>query len=159
MLDAFSQHAPHPYFEAKDGELLIGGRKVTQIAAELGRTPFYAYDRSVMTRKVQELRAALPAAVEIHYAMKANPMPAVVSHFCGLVDGIDVASANEMDVALKAGMKPELISFAGPGKSVAELQQAVAAGILLNIESPREVRELTAICERLGRRARVAMSR
>ena len=108
MLDAFSQHAPHPYFDAQDGELLIGGRKVSTIAAELGRTPFYAYDRAVMTRKVQELRAALPAEVEIHYAMKANPMPAVVRHFCGLVDGIDVASAGEMDVALAAGMRPEL---------------------------------------------------
>ena len=44
----------------------------------VGRTPFYVYDRGVMTRKVQELRAALPDGIEIHYAMKANPMPAVV---------------------------------------------------------------------------------
>jgi diaminopimelate decarboxylase len=121
MLDDFTQHGPHPYFDSQDGELLIGGRKVSAIADELGRTPYYAYDRSVMTRKAQELRAALPAGIEIHYAMKANPMPAVVRHFCGLVDGIDVASAGEMDVALAAGMRPELVSFAGPGKSPAEL--------------------------------------
>ena len=86
------------------------------MAAEIGRTPFYAYDRAVMTRKVQELRAALPTDLEIHYAMKANPMPAVVEHFCGLVDGIDVASAGEMDVALAAGMRPDLVSFAGPAR-------------------------------------------
>ena len=83
MLDDFTQHAPHPYFDARHGELLIGGRKVSAIAVEFGRTPFYAYDRAVMTRKVQELRAALPAAIEIHFAMKANPMPAVVQHLCG----------------------------------------------------------------------------
>ena len=58
-IDTFSQHPAHPYFDAKDGELLIGGRTVTELATEIGRTPFYAYDRAVMTRKVQELRAAL----------------------------------------------------------------------------------------------------
>jgi diaminopimelate decarboxylase len=157
MLDAFSQHAPHPYFEAKDGELLIGGRKVSEIAAEVGRTPFYVYDRAVMTRKVQELRAVLPAEVEIHYAMKANPMPAVVKHFCGLVDGIDVASAGEMDVALAAGMAPELISFAGPGKTPAELERAVAAGIVINMESELEMRRISEIARRTGTRPKVAV--
>jgi diaminopimelate decarboxylase len=157
MLDAFSQHAPHPYFEAKDGELLIGGRKVSDIAAEIGRTPFYAYDRAVMTRKVQELSAALPKDVEIHYAMKANPMPEVVRHLAGLVDGIDVASAGEMDVALAAGMKPELVSFAGPGKTPAELERAVAAGIVINMESELEMRRVADIARRTGARPTVAI--
>ena len=157
MLDAFSQHAPHPYFEAKDGELLIAGRKVTELAAEIGRTPFYVYDRSVMTRKAQELRAALPREIEIHYAMKANPMPQVVKHFCGLVDGIDVASAGEMDVAIAAGMTPELISFAGPGKSPAELERAVAAGIVINMESELEMRRIAEIARRTGTRPKVAV--
>jgi diaminopimelate decarboxylase len=157
MLDAFSQHAPHPYFVAQNGELLIGGHTVSAIAGEIGRTPFYAYDSAVMTRKVQELRAALPSEVEIHYAMKANPMPAVVRHFCGLVDGIDVASANEMDVALAAGMKAELVSFAGPGKSPAELHRAVPAGIVINIESELEMRRIAEISRRTGDRPKVAI--
>jgi diaminopimelate decarboxylase len=157
MLDAFSQHAPHPYFDAKDAELLIGVRKVSAIAAEIGRTPFYVYDRTVMTRKVHELRAALPPEVEIHYAMKANPMPEVVRHFCGLVDGIDVASAGEMDVALAAGMRPELISFAGPGKTPAELERAVAAGIVINMESELEMRRIEYVARRTGVRPKVAV--
>jgi diaminopimelate decarboxylase len=157
MLDDFTQHAPHPYFDSRDGELLIGGQTVSSIAAELGRTPFYAYDRAVMNRKVQELRAALPREVEIHYAMKANPMPAVVRHFCGLVDGIDVASAGEMDVALAAGMRPDLVSFAGPGKTPAELERAVAAGILINMESELEMRRLAEIARRTGQRPKVAV--
>jgi len=157
MLDDFTQHAPHPYFDARHGELLIGGRKVSAIAEELGRTPFYAYDRAVMTRKVQELRAALPAAIEIHFAMKANPMPAVVQHLCGLVDGIDVASAGEMDVALAAGMRPDLVSFAGPGKHPIELDRAVAAGIVINMESELEMRRLAEIARRTGKRPRVAV--
>jgi diaminopimelate decarboxylase len=48
--------------------------------------------------------------------MKANPMPAVVGLMAGLVDGIDVASAGELKVALDAGADPAEISFAGPGK-------------------------------------------
>ena len=157
MLDGFSQHAPHPYFEAKDGELLIGGRKISEIAAEIGHSPFYVYDRAVMTRKVRELRATLPAELEIHYAMKANPMPAVVEHFCGLVDGIDVASAREMDTALTAGMSPGLVSFAGPGKSPAELERAVAAGIVINMESELEMRRIADIARRTGTRPKVAV--
>ena len=157
MLAGFSQHAPHPYFAAKDGELLVGGRKASELADEIGRTPFYVYDRAVMSRKVAELRTALPAEVEIHYAMKANPMPAVVKHFCGLVDGIDVASANEMDVALAAGMRPDLVSFAGPGKSLDELERAIAAGIVLNMESELEMRRIAGIARRTSRRPRVAI--
>jgi diaminopimelate decarboxylase len=156
-LDAFSQHAPNPYFEAKDGELLVAGRKISAIAAEVGITPFYVYDRSVMIRKVQELRTALPADVQIHYAMKANPMPAVVKHFCSLVDGIDVASAGEMQVALEAGMPPDHISFAGPGKTPAELERAVAAGIVINMESELEMRRIADIARRTNRRPKVAV--
>jgi diaminopimelate decarboxylase len=156
-LDCFSQHAPHPYFSAQDGELLIGGRKVSEIAQALGRTPFYAYHRAVMTRKVQELRTALPPEVEIHYAMKANPMPEVVRHFAGIVDGIDLASAGEMDVALAQGMRPELLSFAGPGKSPDELERAVAAGVVINMESFLEMRRIAAVAERTGTRPKVAV--
>jgi diaminopimelate decarboxylase len=157
MLDDFPQHAAHPYFAARDGELLIGGRTVSVLAAELGRTPFYAYDRAVMTRKVDELRAALPDGIEIHYAMKANPMPEVVRHFGGLVDGIDVASANEMDVALAAGIEPGLVSFAGPGKSPDELERAVAAGIVINMESELEMHRIAGIAKRVARRPKVAV--
>lgn len=156
-LSAFSQHAPHPYFAADGAELLVGGRRISDIAHEVGATPFYVYDRGVMTRKVQELRASLPHDLEIHYAMKANPLAAIVRHFCGQVDGIDVASANEMDVALAAGMQSGRISFAGPGKSVAELERAVAAGIVINMESELEMRRIAAIASRTGQRPHVAI--
>ena len=92
--------------------------------------------------RVAELRAALPKAIKLHYAMKANPMPALVGVMAGLVDGIDVASGGELKVALDAGADPAEISFAGPGKRRGELTQAVAAGVLINIESFREVSEL-----------------
>ena len=154
---SFKQHAPHPWFSVADDQLLIGGRPVIELAVQAGQTPFYVYDRSVMTRKMQELRAALPPQVHVHYAMKANPMPAVVRHMLDLVDGLDVASAGEMQVALDAGAAPGLVSFAGPGKTETELARAAAAGITINVESEREIRILAGIGARSGRRPRVAV--
>ncbi|OPZ02912.1 MAG: L-glutamyl-(BtrI acyl-carrier protein) decarboxylase [Alphaproteobacteria bacterium ADurb.BinA305] len=104
-----------------------------------------------------QLRAALPAAVKLHYAMKANPMPAVVGLMAGLVDGIDVASAGELKVALDAGAHPAEISFAGPGKRDPELRQAVASRVLVNVESLRELAVLGAASRELGLPARVAV--
>ncbi|WP_088178870.1 pyridoxal-dependent decarboxylase, exosortase A system-associated [Thauera butanivorans] len=150
-------HTPMSQFLREGSELLINGQPISRIAARVGRTPFYAYDRNLLDTRVAQLRAALPKAVKLHYAMKANPMPALVGHMARLVDGIDVASAGELMVALDAGADPREISFAGPGKTEAELHQAVAAGILINVESFREVPLLAAAQQALGLPARVAV--
>ena len=139
------------------GELFIGGLPVSRLAARVGQTPFYAYSRELLHARVAQLRAVLPAAVKLHYAMKANPMPAVVQCMAGLVEGIDVASAGELRVALDAGADPGEISFAGPGKRDVELWQAVAAGVLVNVESMRELPVLAAASQALGLPARVAV--
>jgi diaminopimelate decarboxylase len=150
------RHAP-PLFDSDGAELVVGGQRLSVLAARVGATPFYAMDRGLLNRRVAELRAALPAAIELHYAMKANPMPAVVAHMAGLVDGLDVASLRELRVALDTGMDPQRMSFAGPGKTEAELQAAVAAGVLVNVESPREVRLLAAMAKQGGPVPRVAV--
>lgn len=150
-------HAPMTQFPVSNGELVVGGMLLSCLAARVGQTPFYAYDRRLLTQRVAELRAALPAAIKLHYAMKANPMPALVCHMARLVDGIDVASGGELKIALDSGADPDEISFAGPGKSGIDLERAVAAGILINIESFREVTELAAIGQKTGYHARVAV--
>jgi diaminopimelate decarboxylase len=139
------------------GELSLGGVVLSILAERTGQTPFYAYDRALLRERVTILRAALPSAIKLHYAMKANPMPALVGFMAGLVDGIDVASAGELKVALDAGADPQEISFAGPGKREAELRQAVAARVLINLESMREVHLLASISSDLGLPARVAV--
>lgn len=150
-------HTTMNQFAAAGDELLIGGLPVSQLAERVGQTPFYAYDRGLLHSRVTELRSALPDNVKLHYAMKANPMPAVVGFMAGLVDGIDVASAGELKVALDAGTNPHEISFAGPGKRNSELRQAVAAGVLINVESFREIDILAGISLELGLPARVAV--
>ncbi len=144
-------------FETIQGELCVGGVPLTRLAERVGQTPFYAYDRRLLTERVSAVRAALPAGIGLHYAVKANPMPALVGFMRSLVDGLDVASAGEMTVALDAGADPMHMSFAGPGKREAEISQAVAAGVLVNLESPREVELLARASQRLGLPARVAV--
>lgn len=146
-----------PWARDDAGEVLLGGQPLSRLVESVGTTPCYLYDRGRITRRAEGLRARLPGNVLLHYAMKANPMPALVCHVAGLVDGLDVASAGELRVALDAGMAAEHISFAGPGKSDAELAQAVAAGILVNLESFREVGVLARASERTGLAARVAV--
>jgi len=150
-------HAPMNQFPVKSGELVIGGESLSTLAARVGQTPFYAYDRSLLRARVVQLRGVLPKGIKLHYAMKANPMPAVVGLMAGLVDGIDVASAGELKVALDAGADPLEVSFAGPGKRDAELRQAVASRVLINVESFREVAALEVISGELSLPARVAV--
>ncbi len=147
-------HAPI-LFSVLGDDMMLGGMPVRLLAERMAATPFYAYDRALMSARVSELRRALPKDVRLHYAMKCNPMPDVVAHFVPMVDGIDVASANEMDVALAAGAKH--VSFAGPGKSIGDIERAVAAGIVLNIESERELRAAVKAGEALGTTPRVAL--
>ncbi|MBV8502244.1 MAG: pyridoxal-dependent decarboxylase, exosortase A system-associated [Paucibacter sp.] len=150
-------HTPMSQFPVEGDELIVGGQPLSRLAARVGSTPFYAYDRGLLKARVAQLRSVLPREVKLHYAMKANPMPAVVSLMASMVDGIDVASAGELQVALDAGADPAEVSFAGPGKRDAELRQAVAAGVLVNVESERELPVLAAASQALGVPARVAL--
>lgn len=135
----------------------IGGIALDRLAERVGGTPFFAYDRRLLTDRIELLRSVLPAGIEVSYAIKANPMPAVVQHLCGMVDSFDVASAAEMLVALDTPMPPTRVSFAGPGKTPAELTQAIAAGVTIEMESETEAKRVATIGERLGIRPRVAL--
>jgi len=150
----------HPAIAAYDragDDLLVGGIPLTRLAERVGQTPFFAYDRQKIAQRVAQLRHHLPPAVRLHYAVKANPMPAVVQHLATLVDGFDVASGRELATALDAPVDPAHVSFAGPGKTDAELRQAVAAGVVIEMESAGEMRRLADIAGSLGIRPRVAV--
>ncbi|SFU62258.1 pyridoxal-dependent decarboxylase, exosortase A system-associated [Nitrosospira multiformis] len=156
MTDLRPRHAPIQ-FSINDDCLQVGGLPLTRLAQRVGRTPFYAYDRQRLTDRVALLRQHLPAEIHLHYAMKANPMPAVVQHMARLVDGLDVASAGEMKIALDTPMPPREISFAGPGKMDSELSCAIAAGIVLNMESEQEMERIATLGDYLGIRPKVAV--
>jgi diaminopimelate decarboxylase len=150
-------HAAMNQFPVAGAELLVGGIALTRLAQRVGRTPFYAYDRALLSARVAHVRAHLPPAVRLHYSIKANPMPALVQHMAALVDGLDVASSGELKTALDAGVAPHAISFAGPGKTDAELLQAIAAGVMLNVESDGEIDRAVRIAQTLGIAPRVVV--
>ncbi|MDT8835896.1 pyridoxal-dependent decarboxylase, exosortase A system-associated [Paraburkholderia fungorum] len=137
--------------------LQFGGLDVRQLADRAGRTPFFAYDRSAIDTRMRELRSLLPSGMQLHYSIKANPMPAVIHYLAQRVDGFDVASAQEMALALDAGTAPAAIGFAGPGKSHDDLRRAVASGINVHIESETQLRLVTALGWELGVRPNVAI--
>lgn len=144
-------------FPVSGDQLVVGGVPLRRLAARVGTTPFYAYDRGLLTERVAALRHHLPAGLHLSYAVKANPMPAVIGHLARLVDGMDVASAGELAKVLDAGMDPAHVSFAGPGKRAEELSRAVAAGVTVNIESPAELEVLAREAARIGVAPRVAV--
>ena len=153
------QHAPSVLeaFSVENGELMIGGVPITRLATRVGQTPFYAYDRAKITERVAYLRAHFPEEIHLHYAIKANPMPAVVQHLAGLIDGFDLASGGEMRVALDTTMSADNISFAGPGKSEWEIGSAIAAGVTLNLESETELEKTARLGGQQGTRPKVAI--
>ncbi|WP_252178067.1 pyridoxal-dependent decarboxylase, exosortase A system-associated [Endozoicomonas sp. 4G] len=151
------QHDRLQRIAVKDNVLQIAGRPANQLVAMAGGTPCYIYDRNALTERVQSLRSVMPSDLKLHYAIKANPLPAVVYHMAGLVDGLDVASQREMVVAIGSGIDPETISFAGPAKRVEELRAAVAANIVINVESSLELERLYQLSSELQIKPRIAL--
>lgn len=144
-------------FNSHKDELLINGVPLRQLALRVGQTPFYAYDRSVIANKIEQLRTMLEDNAHIHFAIKANPMPALVDFIAPLIDGLDVASGKELKVALDSGLAPNNISFAGPGKNPTELLMAIASGVTINIESELELQRIIELSESHHLNARVAV--
>ncbi|MDQ2892636.1 MAG: pyridoxal-dependent decarboxylase, exosortase A system-associated [Pseudomonadota bacterium] len=137
-----------PDFARQTGDLVVGGRTAREWAAAVGDTPLFVYDSAIIAARVARFRAAFPN-VDLHYAIKANPLPALIARIAPLVDGLDVASAGELAKALV--VKPAgAISFAGPGKRDDELVAAIDAGATLNVESDGETARALAIGARLG---------
>jgi diaminopimelate decarboxylase len=139
-------------FGAIDGELSIAGTRASEL---IGDVPTFVYDAGLLAARMARLRAAMPAGLAIHYAMKANPFAPLVATMARLADGIDVASAGELRLARAAGAGE--ISFAGPGKRDAELADALAAGFTINVESEGEFARIVALAERGGVRPRLAV--
>ncbi|HEX4736166.1 MAG TPA: pyridoxal-dependent decarboxylase, exosortase A system-associated [Allosphingosinicella sp.] len=145
-----------PDFEAQEGVLAIGGRRVDALVEQAGGTPLFVYDFGIVRRRIERFRTAF-RGVNLHYAIKANTYDHLLSRIESLVDGLDVASEGEMRAALVARADGSDISFAGPGKTDAELTAAIDAGVTLNLESEGEAERALTIARRRGRRARLAV--
>jgi diaminopimelate decarboxylase len=145
------------FFPASDGELRIAGVPVSKLAAEF-RTPLFAYDESVMRRKWGLLRSTFPPRFEIYYSVKANPNLNILAFFLAQGAGLEIASAGELYQAREAGCAPDRLLFAGPGKTPAELDLAISAGVgEIHAESMLELQRIARIAAHLKRKAPVAI--
>ncbi|MEF2553659.1 diaminopimelate decarboxylase [Aurantimonas sp. A2-1-M11] len=145
------------HFELRDGVLHAEDVSVETIARDVG-TPFYCYSTATLVRHYTVFADAF-ADIDalVCYAMKANSNQAVLKTLAGLGAGADVVSGGELLRALRAGIPAEKIMFSGVGKTVPEIDLALASGIFcFNIESEPELDAVSARAEAAGRTAHVS---
>ena len=141
----FAQEAARTDHGWSGGGLRIGGIPAEELARRYG-TPLYAYDLAVVERELRRLRDALPGGISILYSVKANPLLALLHFLARRGCGAEVASAGELEAALRAGFPPRRIFFAGPGKRREEHLAALGAGIrAIHVESRGEGERLAGI--------------
>lgn len=150
-----------PWFDYRDGVLHAEGVNLHAIAEAVG-TPAYVYSSDALTRQYRSLADAF-AGMDclIAYAMKANSNLSVLRHFGSLGAGADVVSGGELQLAMKAGIPPGKIIFAGVGKTRAEMMLGLKAGntgiAQFNVESEAELQVLSDVASSLGVKAPVAI--
>jgi diaminopimelate decarboxylase len=147
-----------PGFEAgSNGQLMIGGHDAEAIVAEARGTPLFVYDSKLIGTRIATFRHCMPPGVALHYAVKANPYPPLLRWLCKYVHGFDVASLGELEALEHAGADVLQISFAGPGKSDAELRRAIRDGATIHLESEGEAARALGIAGDLGKRPRLSV--
>ena len=139
------------HFAYRDGRLFAEEIPLEKIAQEVG-TPFYCYSQATLERHFQAFEASLCSVPHlVCFSVKSNSNLAVLNVFLNQGAGLDVVSGGELYRALKAGADPKKIVFAGVGKTVREMEEALRAGILLfNVESEQELLALDRVAG-LGR--------
>jgi diaminopimelate decarboxylase len=146
------------HFDYRDGELHAEAVSLTALARNVG-TPFYCYSTATLERHYRVFAEAFAdVRALVCYAMKANSNQSVLKTFARLGAGADVVSGGELHRALAAGFPPDKILFSGVGKTAAELELALMAGIhSINVESENELELLSHLAGMTGRTARISV--
>ena len=152
-----------PASRRPDGVLALGGVSLAEIARDprFG-TPSYVYDLDAITAEARALQAGFGSAPHlVAYAVKANSAGPIVQALAAEGCGADVVSGAELTLALRCGVKPEMIVFSGVAKTDAELDLAIGAGSAgigaIQIESAEEIPRIAARARTVGRPARVSL--
>jgi diaminopimelate decarboxylase len=145
-------------FEYRQGELYCEQVPVSRIAKEAG-TPCYVYSHATLIRHIRAYDSAFKNVPHlIAFAMKANSNLAILRLMAKEGSGVDIVSGGELFRALKAGVSPSKIVFAGVGKNAEEIRDALKAGILMfNIESSAEMHAIDDVAASVGKIAPVAL--
>lgn len=145
-------------FAYRQGELYCEDVPLSRIAKEAG-TPFYVYSHATLVRHFRALDSAFQSVPHIiAFAMKANSNLAILRLMAHEGGGADIVSGGELYRALKAGVPPAKIVFAGVGKNREEIRYALKSGILMfNVESSDELHAIDDVAAEMRIKARVAL--
>ena len=145
-------------FSRPDGTLVCEGASLEAIAQAAG-TPVYVYSAGAIREQYAAITRALSAVPHrVHFSVKANSNHAILALLRGLGAGVDIVSGGELYRAQRAGFTGRDVVFSGVGKTERELEEALAAEVLLvNVESEEELRLLDRVAGRLGRVAPIAL--
>lgn len=145
-------------FAYRNGSLCCEGVNLADIAASVG-TPTFVYSRKTITDDLAELKAALaPLDAHIAYAVKACSNKAILNLMAQQGVGFDIVSGGELWRIVNAGGDPTLCTYAGVGKTEAEIRYALSLNIYcFNCESENELRTIDRIAGEMGVKAPVAV--
>ncbi len=146
------------FFQYKKGELYAEDVPVRELVAKFG-TPLYIYSAATLKRHFDAYNEAFDGKRHIIcFALKANSNSAVIRLFARQGSGADVVSGGELFRALKAGVPPKKIVYAGVGKTEDEIRYALKSRILMfNVESENELREIDRIAGEMKVKAPIAL--
>jgi len=146
------------HFEYRQGELFAENVPVAELAARHG-TPLYIYSAATLRRHFEAFDSAFANLPHLTcYSVKANSNLCVLGLLAECGAGMDIVSGGELHRALAAGVDPRKIVYSGVGKRPAEIEQALATGILMfNVESMGELDRISAIASRMGKTAHIAL--
>jgi diaminopimelate decarboxylase len=145
------------HWDQDDGVLSVDGHLLTDLVQKYG-SPLYVYSAARLRQRLQSLRDALTDRFDVFFSVKANPNPAVLKIFVEAGTGLEIASAGEYIRARRAGAPADRILFAGPGKTVEELDYVIANGIgEIHIESFEEIDRLAEITAKHGKALNVSI--
>jgi diaminopimelate decarboxylase len=146
------------YFRYIKDELFAEDVPVKDLISHYG-TPLFVYSEKTIVRHFKAYASAFRNIPHIIcFAMKANSNGAILRLLGSLGAGSDIVSAGELYRALKAGIPPSRIVYAGVGKSDEEIRFALTKKILMfNIESEQELLRINEVAGQLGKKASIAL--
>jgi len=146
------------FFNYRDNELYCDDVSLARLADEFN-TPLYVYSEKGLKERYTEIDSALGDVPHvICYSVKSNSNLSVLELMKDMGAGMDVVSGGELFRAIKVGIDPEKIVYAGVGKTVEEIEYALASGIrMFNCESFQEIETIDGVAGQLDKNASIAI--
>ncbi len=146
-----------PYGVDRRGMLTVDEWRVADLVETYG-SPMFIYSANRMRCALTSLRAATHGRADLYFSIKANPHPAIIQVFLREGAGAEIASGAEYETARRAGVGPQRILFAGPGKSSAELRHVIDRGIgEIHVEAEDEIARISRIAAELETRVNICL--